>query len=246
MTSNDLLSSALATVDRWRHLPGYRLEPRADFLFAAVIPKLLEAHSSVVVREPIIPEFPVRRGSIYGPDAPGANKSVKIDYVVAARDQPKAFLIELKTDAASRRDQQDEYLQLAKDQGLTVLLQGILDIVSATSSTYLPKYVHLLHYLQRLGWLSCPDSMYDGIDAGSVPAAAIWLPETRILPAAQSTSLEIVYVQPHADTSSDAISFESAAAILEAVGDVESSLFASYLRRWTSVAGHVRPEPSAG
>ena len=95
-------------MDAWRHLPNYQLERRADLFFSLYLPKVLEEKLGFPVRERLIPEFPVRIGTIY-PHIP-INKSFKIDYVALSEDGSKAVLVELKTEGMSRRSSQDKYL----------------------------------------------------------------------------------------------------------------------------------------
>ena len=66
-------------MDAWRHLPNYQLERRADLFFSLYLPEVLESKLGYSVAEHIVPEFPVRIGTIY-PDIP-IDKSYKIDYV---------------------------------------------------------------------------------------------------------------------------------------------------------------------
>ncbi len=67
-------------LDDWRTLPAYQLERRADIFFAIYLDKILEKHKGVKINL-IIPEFPVRLGSL--PDHnPLDNRSYKIDCLV--------------------------------------------------------------------------------------------------------------------------------------------------------------------
>lgn len=52
-------------MDRWRNLPNYQLERRADIFFAIYLKTVLEAKYSVQLKEQIIPEFPVHIATIY-------------------------------------------------------------------------------------------------------------------------------------------------------------------------------------
>ena len=64
-------------MDAWRHLPNYQLERRADLFFSLYLPEVLEAKLGFPVADQIVPEFPVRIGTIY-PDIP-IDKSYKIE-----------------------------------------------------------------------------------------------------------------------------------------------------------------------
>ncbi|MFO7922445.1 MAG: hypothetical protein R6U58_01980 [Bacteroidales bacterium] len=95
-------------LDDWRHLPAYQLERRADIFFSIYLPELLEERYGFEI-EGLVPEFPLRIGTIY-PKA-DTNRSVKVDYLARARGSNTVVLVELKTDDRSRRSKQDWYLE---------------------------------------------------------------------------------------------------------------------------------------
>ncbi|HPD48392.1 MAG TPA: hypothetical protein P5279_17685 [Anaerohalosphaeraceae bacterium] len=72
-----LISQLFDRMDAWRHLPNYQLERRADLFFSLYLPSVLESKFGVPVSPIVIPEFPVRIGTIY-PNIP-TDKSYKID-----------------------------------------------------------------------------------------------------------------------------------------------------------------------
>src|SRR5689334_20386715 len=117
-------------LDDWRHLPDYQLERRADIFFAACLPEFLSSRLKLDIRPSLIPEFPVRIGTIY-PTIP-SNQSCKIDYLALDASGRHAVFVELKTDSSSRREKQDKYLRAAKEIGLPALLDGVLKIVCAS------------------------------------------------------------------------------------------------------------------
>ena len=86
-------------LDRWRHLPAYQLERRADIFFALFLPEVLGAHlskqenCSVEINPTLIPEFPIKKRD--------SNQSINVDYFALSQDGERAFLIELKTDMKS-------------------------------------------------------------------------------------------------------------------------------------------------
>jgi hypothetical protein len=49
----------------------------------------------------LIPEFPLRRGTLWSETTEGASQSVKVDYLAFSLDRRRAYLVELKTDAGS-------------------------------------------------------------------------------------------------------------------------------------------------
>jgi hypothetical protein len=77
------LASVSSLLDRWRHLPAYQLERRADIYFAVNLRQVLEGETAAH-QEVIIPELPLKRDLIW-PEQP-TSKSVKVDYALFARD----------------------------------------------------------------------------------------------------------------------------------------------------------------
>ena len=145
MSIEDILFHNL---DNWRHLPSYQLERRADIFFAIYLPAYLEVLFNQKVQT-IIPEFPVRVGTVK--PYPTVNKSYKIDYVVRFKGVNEVLFIELKTYNESRRDEQDNYLNEAKEVNIPKLIDGIVQIEKATNAK--PKYSHLFSLLVNAGFM---------------------------------------------------------------------------------------------
>jgi hypothetical protein len=196
-------------LDTWRNLPAYQLERRADIFFALYLPKIISAKFEIDA-EYIIPEFPVRIGTIYNSTKlKNPNLSFKIDYVVVSKSAGKIYLVELKTDDGSRRDKQDWYLEKSKEIGIKLLVDGILDIYKATSSK--KKYGNLLNILSEIGFIKLPENTNTCIDY----------------------DIEIVYIQPNNDYSHKLIiSFENIAEILKDEDDILTNRFVQSLLRW--------------
>jgi len=136
-------------LDEWRNFPAYQLERRADIFFALYLPRIINDKFGLEDEDvDILPEFPVRIGSITNIPI---NKSFKIDYLVVCRQKKKVFLVELKTDLLSRRTKQDDYLQKAKEINVTGLIIGLLKIYHASEQK--KKYRNYLEKLVELGWL---------------------------------------------------------------------------------------------
>ena len=235
------IEKAFQRLDEWRHLPAYRLEPRADVFFAAFMPELLHGRLGIPVREPIIPEFPLRRGTLYGEEVSGANASVKVDYLVVSEDGGKTYLVELKTDQASRRSGQDEYLDLAVNVGVKALTYGVLQIIRVTDEIYLPKYMHLLTRLDQLGWLELPDGLASRVCTGQSVPVESWLGDIEVSEQTARTRLEKLYIQPEDDPEVQCISFKEAAETIAATGSPLGQVFADHLIRWTATAGSTKP-----
>jgi hypothetical protein len=231
----DATSRVFDRMDEWRHLPSYQLERRADLFFSLCLPDALQRRSGVPISDVVIPEFPVRIGTIN----PGVstNKSYKIDYVAFARDLTKAIFVELKTDRGSRRPEQDRYLCAARDAGMPALLGGLVEIFQATESKR--KYFRLLSLLARIGLLRIPEEMRAVI--GSDSLVGINELARRIEITCPVRSCEIVYLQPNGDPP-DVMNFDEFTRSVLAYGDDFSRRFARSLMEWSRVeAGTARP-----
>lgn len=134
-------------LDDWRHLPNYQLERRADIFFSLYLTEALERKYGEEMNPVIVPEFPVRYGSVYENSI--SNQSFKVDYLVLNRDCSQAYFVELKTDAASKGEKQQANMQVAVEKDLSVLLHGLLPIYDATHAK--EKYRHLFLLLEKLG-----------------------------------------------------------------------------------------------
>ena len=202
--TNPELIDIFRLLDQWRHFPAYRLEPQVDPFFALLLPAILEDHSGSAIRPEVIPEFPLRRGTLFGETVRGTNKAKRVDFVVLTQDNETLFLVELKTDMAFRSPIQDQYLKRAQQVGLPALIEDINQLCEKTDKQ--EKYAHLRICLARLGLLDW---------TGDGPA------------------LQIVYIQPTADTSTEQTitDFAQVARVVEHQGDLGAT-FAQYLRRW--------------
>ena len=218
-------------MDEWRHLPSYQLERRADLFFSLYLPEVLEAKLGFAVREQILPEFPVRIGTIH-PEVP-INKSFKVDYLAASADGAAAILVELKTEGTSRRASQDRYLMAAKNAGLPALLGGALEIFRATQAKR--KYFHLLQHLEAMDLLRIPESMKQVMSRESLRGVVEASYEIEVTTGAAESM--IVYIQP-VGHGHDIISFADFAAAVRRHDDPVSRRFAESLARWaTTTAG---------
>lgn len=198
------INSLFDRLDAWRHLPAYQLERRADIFFALYMREILGAVFSVEI-DGLIPEFPIKQCS--------SNRSDKVDYLALASNAKRGFLVELKTDIGSRRKTQDAYLERAQSLGLGKLLDGILDIYSATKEKQ--KYSFLLDELRDFGLLAINRD-------GTITVMDL------------DYTLEIVYLQPtNPNRQENTITFSVIANIIERYRDELSLRFAQSLRRWT-------------
>ena len=224
------------TLDTWRNLPAYQLERRADIFFALFLPGVLESFLGRPIRRQIIPEFPVKRDLIW-PDTP-SNQSLKVDYLALSEDGESAYLVELKTDAASRRDQQDHYLHVAADLGLTKLLEGYIKNLQNTSAHQ--KYFHLTNALASLRLLQLPPEVQQFTYPKPKPGLRAQL--RRITTGEVPQQLKVVYVQPTGGGADGVIDFDFVATHLEAMESAFAARFALSLRRWRRPAGSEVPQ----
>ena len=196
-------------MDAWRNLPAYQLERRADIFFSVYLSDLL-SHKFGLKIESLIPEFPIRIGTV-DPKL-NINQSFKVDYLAKASDTKTVILVELKTDLHSRRRKQDWYLERAKQVGLVELLEGVHAIYQATRSK--KKYQHLLSKLQEMGFIT--------------------LNKNQIFRIAQADyDIQIVYIQPNNSEGFDnVITFCDASEIIKQHGDELSQRFSRSLLKW--------------
>lgn len=134
-------------LDRQRHLPDYRLEPRVSPFFELFLPEVLEKHLKPV-KLPIIPEFPLKKSD--------NSQSNKVDFFALSEDGGNAYLIELKTDMDSLRSSQADYLTRAAKKSIVQLVNDI-EQISSHSNSY-RKYVHLQKQLKELKLPKGPES----------------------------------------------------------------------------------------
>jgi hypothetical protein len=226
-------------MDVWRHLPNYQLERRADLFFSLYLPETLEAKLGFPVSHTLIPEFPIRIGTIY-PDIP-IDKSYKIDYVAISADAGKAIFVELKTESRSRRDNQDKYLLAAREAGFPALLAGVLDIFRATHSK--DKYYTLLELLESVGQLRVPQEMKRIM---SLPNPRGVTEASRAVEISTSVSeSRIVYVQPYGDED-NVISFEYFRDVVRRHDDPLSQRFTQSLKEWAAFKAGSKGSPVGG
>jgi len=221
-------------MDEWRHLPNYQLERRADLLFSLYLTEVLERKLGHPLLPTLIPEFPVRIGTIY-PDIPG-NKSFKIDYLALPEDRTKAVFVELKTHSHSRRTKQDRYLEAARNAGLERLLEGLLQIFRATNSKR--KYFRLLQLIEDMGLLRIPEAM-NRIVAGK-NLRGINKASEGIEIDCPLTECGIIYVQPKG-TGDDVVNFAEFADTVRAHSDPISQRFSQSLEEWAKVEAGASP-----
>ena len=236
--SSDPLQTIFRHLDRWRHLPAYQLERRADIFFSAYLKGMLEEFTGTELVEQIIPELPIKRDIIW-PDKE-SYQSVKVDYALFSKDRSMAYLVELKTDASSRRDSQDDYLARARGAGLPCILEGIKAITLKTTAHQ--KYYHLLASLAELGLMSLPADLEDYLYPLPRPGLTERLRQVTVEVQDPGPTIEVIYLQPQETIGVRCIDFETFAAYVDRFDDPVSREFSVALRRWAEVsAGEGRP-----
>ena len=221
------VASIFGLLDKWRHLPAYQLERRADIFFALFLPDVLNRHLSqrgIAIDPRLVPEFPLKRRE--------DNGSKKADYLALSTDHEHAFLIELKTDSASLDKDQFHYLEDAVHRGMHELLRDLKCIVKATEACKRGKYFHLLKALSDLGLIRLPPSLKKRIFSPSRGPYKRIVDEIKIV--SVPDSLEIIYVLPTATAGFEGIDFGTFAETIEDWGEI-GRVFAHYLRSWAAI-----------
>ena len=196
-------------LDKWRHLPAYQLERRADIFFALYMPEII-AYKFALDTKVIIPEFPIRIGEIFHDTS--INKSFKVDYLIVTGRSNHFIFVELKTDIGSIRPKQDWYLAQAQKAGMRKLIDGIIQICSVTQQKR--KYRALMNLLSDAGLVQVSESGYKNI-------------------ASDSAQIEILYIQPSlANGNASIVSFPEIAKIVANQTDEISQRFAHSLSMW--------------
>lgn len=225
------IETLFSHLDRWRHFPNYQLERRADLLFSLYLPQALEAKFDWAFQDDLLPEFPVRIGTI-SPQT-SSNQSYKIDYLALSADRQLAVLVELKTDDQSRRTKQDAYLSAAKRAGLPALLEGLKPIFQSTNAKR--KYFHLLVQAEHLGLIRLPAELRAAMNGASLLGASA--AAEHIKTSLCTPRCEIIYLQPRGE-GADTINFHQFRASVAQHDDAVSKRFAQSLARWaTDIAG---------
>lgn len=139
-------------LDKWRNYPTYQLERRADIFFSFCIPELVEKLFYKKERKAkvkaLIPEFPSRTEQS---EKKGQYRFHRIDYVAFVEmnnhNKYEIVFIELKTDLKSIKPSQLDYLEKAKNKGISSLFKDIKEAFSLPSikKSTRGKYAYLLN-----------------------------------------------------------------------------------------------------
>lgn len=149
------IEKIFTNLKNWSDLPSYQLERRLDIFFSIYLEeiisikfpleKIIKADGALVG---IVPELPIIRGNIGHQES--MNRSFKVDYAIFC-ESGKVFLVELKTDNSSTRDNQFDYYLESIKEGLEAILDGIRILQSKTAPKTRRKYEHLNNELLKIG-----------------------------------------------------------------------------------------------
>jgi hypothetical protein len=231
----DPLDVVFRHLGRWRHLPNYQLERRADVFFSIYLKDVVEEFTGLQLEDEIIPEFPIKRDLVW-PEL-STNKSVKVDYALFAKDHRRVVFVELKTDGASRREGQDTYLETARRLGFRRIVEGVRAIMLNTSAHR--KYHHLAVALVRLGYLRLPPDLADHLYPVVRPDVLSHL--EKVVVETHDPVIDVVYIQPEATSGDPCIDFARFARHVGRHSDPFSERFAEHLLQWREVAGSSEP-----
>jgi hypothetical protein len=221
----DPLDRLFEHLDRWRHLPAYQLERRADVFFSVYLKEVVEKVTGVALEDVMIPELPIKHD--------GTSQSDKVDYALFAKDRSRVYFVELKTDAGSRNAHQDAYLKRASDHGFRHVVDGIRTILLSTTEHQ--KYHHLAVALKRLGYLEIPGTLAEHTHPELLSGRGKLV--ERIVVAPVESSIEVLYVQPEVTEGDRCIDFAAFADHVGGHADPFSQRFAAALRGWRTAAG---------
>ena len=252
--TNPTICNIFDQLDEWRHLPDYQLERRADIYFAMFLPNVLKVHCNLDTDSEIIPEFPLRHGTIgtklrtNGEDGAWPNQSVKVDYAAFTSDGSEVLLVELKTDMGSLNEKQISNLKKAKGIEFKRLVDGVLCIakIENMETKHRQKYIHLLARLSELGQVDFPDKVYKRAFPKVLSGIRGALGEVKNNVRPEGMKPRIVYILPQNSSkvkgvADCVITFEEFAKEAEKHGPL-GERFAKSLRCWAKVdAGSAPP-----
>ena len=224
-----IIEEVFERMDRWRNLPKYGLERRADIFFGVYLKHALEAKYKVKIQGEIIPEFPVRKATV-DPSIQSDQSSFNVDFLAFSDDKKTAFLIELKTDIGSRREKQDYYLEAVKNIGLVGLIHGLVKIFQATKIKR--KYFHLFKMLENAGIVELPSQLQSLVFSDNMRGVNALIRDVKI--SAPAGQMKLVYLQP-TGVGENIINFKEFAGLIEGIKDSVTQRFVESLKTWSNV-----------
>lgn len=130
----------------WYRFPKYQLERRLDIFFALYLPEILKSKINIDIDyKDITPEFPLKKEESY--------RSTNADYAIFSKRNEKIqlYLMELKTDMHSIKNNQNDYYNRANNCKFSQLLKDIIDIRNNGSMNKISKekYDTLITYMKN-------------------------------------------------------------------------------------------------
>lgn len=230
--SREIVDTIFNQMDSWRHLPDYQLERRTDIYFSLYLVEALDKYLEIKVKQVLIPEFPLRLGTLY-PDKQHErpNLSKKVDFLAVTQKGDEVILIELKTDIYSRKPKQDEYLAQTREIGMLKLLQDLQLICVATKAKN--KYLYLLKELMKIGIIEIRND--DGniltIEKMTKENIGMFMRNLSIIPVKVEDKPRIVYIQPIGN-GNNVINFEQIQVVASNHNDEVSKRFVESIEKW--------------
>ena len=223
-------------LDTWRHFAGFPLEARVDAFFGLYLPKVIENCLDAGEMNPVvIPQFPLKKSN--------NNQSDRVDFLAISKNGERAFLVEIKTDLDSRREQQDAYLDKAKKKDLASLLSTFKEVAIASSSRR--KYLRLISALADMELLGLSAALKEKIRDCEPRGSTQLIRDIEVI-CPVSTKMEVLFIQPHKYEKKKHgdfhyIYFDKFADCIEGDGKL-GCLFAEYLRRWQTPPAKCPPK----
>jgi hypothetical protein len=227
-------------MDKWRHLPDWQLERRADLSFSLYLQEVMAKRFNVTIKNTIIPEFPLLKSP--EKDEKQTQRTNKADYAVFS-DEPvtHCYLIELKTDMKSIDPRQFKYLEIAKEKDLFTLFSEVKKVFQSTQEKR--KYVHLFKYVDDVGLVTCKFLKTQNGNKNFIKYDA-WDKIIQDIEIEKNpTKPTIVYIQPVPDDkkkpkpdSFKTITFTDFAEALSEHNDSFTERFCQSLTEWANVA----------
>lgn len=232
----EIMEEIFNRMDKWRNLPKYALERRADIFFGVYLKTALEVKYNIRIKDEIIPEFPVRKATI-DPNIENNQSSFNVDFLAFSEDNKVAFLIELKTDIRSRREKQDDYLKAVADVGFTELIHGLVEIFRATQIKR--KYFHLFKLLEDAGIIELPSKLQAKVFSKNMSGIMDIMKQVKIIKPVEQ--IEVVYIQPTGDAE-NVINFNEFGSLIEGIGDPVTQRFVESLKTWCDIKAGDKPD----
>lgn len=225
-----MLDEIFENLNYWRNFPSYQLERRIDIFFSVYLNEIIENwfqynKESIVLNTLIIPEFPIKKHLIEKLDT--SNKSYKVDFVCFSKNLNEVFLVELKTDMGSRRNNQDKYLIGAQEVGIKKMLEGLVDIFQNSKSR--KKYYYLFNALENIGLVELPKDLKKKVFSRSRHQKKL-IQKIKIYP--NKIDTRVIYIQPNVGNNlnhEEVITYDFVIEVLNKKNDKFSRLFLTHL-----------------